>query len=119
MNTQLSAIQLFEGDFQSDGNWQPGPGAETKTDWYPQKGVQMEIFSVVLDVHASGTAQGPGAYARVKREDSREPDPGIFRVITGDEKDEAGHSPSTSPGGIQLVADNVELQTGLLLKETM
>jgi hypothetical protein len=96
-----TVIDEFVGDYESDG-LVPIKDPD-KVHYYPRKGVKLALFKVLL----IGTTEK--AYAKIRIKEDGEPfaaklslERAVFKVLDGD-----------------LIADNIEVEPGLLLQERL
>lgn len=96
-----TVIDSFLGEYESDGDITPPNPAPDKKAYYPRKGVKLALEKVAMDGAGQAYAKvriktdtGFGAKVVMER--------AVFRVKEND-----------------LVADNIELEPGMLLQETL
>lgn len=103
-----SVIDNFVGDYESDGVVTPTP-PDDKKHYYPKKGVKLALDKVLVHDDNGNPDPTGKAYAKIKIKPDGAPfgaklalERAVFRVHSG-----------------KLIADNIELAPGTLLKETL
>jgi hypothetical protein len=101
MTNDEAVIKPFVGTFWSTDEWSPGNNLDNRS-WYPRPGVKLVVDEVKIK-NKEGQVTGAYAKVRVSESDAKAAiEQAVYRVQ-----------------GDKLVAENVELNAGLLLNETL